>query len=327
MRGYRLLVAALVTVVGSMAAAGAADGATLGIQEGCCSMGLVYTGAPGETNNVSVTGKVVGGAPSVTFSDPGNTITPNTSYDPTSTSMTTSDCTFSGDSATCQTNANVWELDLGDGNDSTTFHPPGGGYPPWPVSVEIAVQGGPGLDTLRGGWSEGSSVYLEGGPGADQLWAGFSDEMSGGPGGDTMGTLGDPTQPEATVSYAYAPASKGVMVTLDGVPNDGVPGEHDNVLPTVASVIGSDGDDVLTGNALTGHELHGQLGNDRLASAGGDATLDGGPGNDIFLAADVGHQYVSCGDGLDTVLHDPDAEYQVNPEPNDVITPDCENVF
>src|SRR4051794_13990492 len=316
MRGHRLLVAATV-LIGAMAWTCAAQAATLGFQEGCCFARLIYTGKTGEANHLTVTGRVgLDGTPLVMFTEPGHRITPDTSYDANSTATTLTECVFAADSATCQDNTSGWTIDLGDGNDAMTFNPPprdAHGGDGWPRADLIDVQGGVGADVLRGAWTSGSTVTLEGGPGDDRLFAGGSDRMIGGPGADTMAGLA--VGPAGTASYDDS-AQTGVTVTLDGVANDGAPGENDDVEPTVARVVGTEQDDSLTAATTTGHELDGQGGNDRLDSGGGSGALYGGPGDDVFLANDGVHQFVSCGDGSDTVAADP----------IDTLTADCEFV-
>ena len=115
------------------------------------------------------------------------------------------------------------------------------------------LHGGGGNDTLDGGDTGG------GGQGADLL--------DGGPGTDTV---------------IYGPAwwSQAVNVSLDGVANDGMAGERDNVLAT-ERLIGSDQGDTFTGT-------------------GADEFFDGGAGNDTINAAG-GADVIVGGDGADTI--------------------------
>ncbi len=72
-------------------------------------------------------------------------------------------------------------------------------------------------------------------------------------------------------------------VSLDGIANDGEPGENDVLGPDVESVIGSNGNDTLTGNAA----------DNMLVGWDGDDTLDGRGGADVMYGVD----------GIDTVSY------------------------
>ena len=130
-------------------------------------------------------------------------------------------------------------------------------------AVRNLLSGGVGKDTLRGG---GQDDVLGGGPGADLT--------DGGAGTDT-------------VTYADHLAS--VNASLDGVANDGRPGERDNVLDT-ENLIGGNGNDTLTGNARP-NLLRGLSGDDRLLGRAGNDTLSGDEGADF---ADGGAGVDNC---------------------------------
>jgi Ca2+-binding RTX toxin-like protein len=112
--------------------------------------------------------------------------------------------------------------------------------------------GGAGDDTLTGNALDND---LDGGLGADVL--------SGGAGTDTAD---------------YGDRTADVLVSLDGVANDGEDGERDSVGPggDVENVVSGNGDDTLVGN----------VGSNRLDAGAGDDLLDGGPGPDALLGAD-----------------------------------------
>ena len=125
-----------------------------------------------------------------------------------------------------------------------------------------AVNGGPGDDTFRaynisGGTPTGADVY------------------NGGDGLDTLDDTGD---------------VNGVTISLDGAANDGEVGEHDNVGSDIERIIGSLGNDTITGdtsdNTLVGgggnDALNGGGGSDSLLGEYGDDTLSGGEGNDTL---------------------------------------------
>ncbi|HVT78262.1 MAG TPA: calcium-binding protein [Acidimicrobiales bacterium] len=146
-------------------------------------------------------------------------------------------------------------------------------------------------DTLKG---NGGDDVLVGNSGDDTLIGGAgADDLAGGPGIDTV-VLGDDVAPHT--------------VTLDGVANDGLAGEHDNVRPTNEIIVGSPGDDHITG-AGGNETLYGNAGNDTLNGGGGNDVLDGGIGNDVLhggtgndrLTGGPGADDLDGGDGIDTV--------------------------
>jgi uncharacterized delta-60 repeat protein len=129
--------------------------------------------------------------------------------------------------------------------------------------------GGAGDDTLNSGGTGDDA--LVGGGRDDPLFRGDGDDdFAGGPGRDTV------------IYYDEADrAAAGVVVTLDGVANDGGPGERDFVRGDVENVRGSLGPDRLTGNAGP-NDLYGNVGDDVLLGLGGDDVLAGALGNDAL---------------------------------------------
>lgn len=145
--------------------------------------------------------------------------------------------------------------------------------------------GGDGADTLNGG---AGADRLDGGVGNDALNGDSGDDrLVGGTGNDTF-TGGTGTD---TADYSGRVAS--LTVSLDGVANDGAPGETDNVKVDVENVDGGSGNDVLIGgtaiNVLTGgagHDsLDGDAANDTLDGGAGDDDLTGGAGTDLATYA------------------------------------------
>ena len=100
---------------------------------------------------------------------------------------------------------------------------------------------------------------------------------------------------------------------MDGVANDGRPGEGDNVVNVEkieshvsGTLAGGAGDDELTvwANIDEGNStLIGNGGNDKLTAGDYQDNLDGGPGNDV-LNAGFGNDVVTGGPGQDTILAD-----------------------
>ncbi|HEY1277065.1 MAG TPA: calcium-binding protein [Thermoleophilaceae bacterium] len=177
--------------------------------------------------------------------------------------------------------------------------------------------GSAGDDTLRGGDGDDELSgdrgvdAVDGGAGDDSIFSGNADDepdrMAGGDGTDLV---------------SYGGANDGVRVTLDGIADDGVPGERDNALADIEDVVGSARADVLIGSA-SANELTGGDGDDSLAGGAGadglhgdrgEDALDGGPGIDS-IAGDAGADFLrsrdgsadlaACGGGEDTVVGDP----------------------
>jgi Ca2+-binding RTX toxin-like protein len=154
------------------------------------------------------------------------------------------------------------------------------------------IKGLGGNDTLRNLTDDrfpGRPNALYGGPGDDQLFgsAGTADTFQGGRGVDT-------------VSFGALPS--GVVVTLDGLPNDGTAGMDADVGDDIERIIGSAFEDTLTGNegdnTLLGgpgpDHLFGLEGNDTLSGQGGGDGLDGGPGTDTCTQGAGSGTKVNC---------------------------------
>ena len=194
--------------------------------------------------------------------------------------------------------AGTWRADwvnAGDGDDTVTVGAD---------EVEDVVDGGPGLDTLSGGAHD----QLRGEAGDDRLSAtGIGGRLFGGQGDDTLDGGGGvdgpfPTSPTGGAqldggpgadtftrgSVSYRDRTAPVTVIADGLPNDGEPGELDNVGVEIRGIAGGSGSDVLTGNALQ-NEIDGGDGDDVLTAGGGVRdVLFAGRGSDTILAMDGG---------------------------------------
>jgi Ca2+-binding RTX toxin-like protein len=140
----------------------------------------------------------------------------------------------------------------------------------------LYVDGGPGKDTIVG--SDGPDE-LHGGDGDDTLTGGpGADTYVGGPGDDDLGT-------------EFARGGADVSVTLDGVANDGAPGERDSVNAdieqiTVAggrvTVVGSNAPELFSVSAASG-SVDGGGGPDGIVARGGPGfSALGGAGNDVI---------------------------------------------
>ena len=161
--------------------------------------------------------------------------------------------------------------------------------------------GGPGDDFLQG--LKGNDA-LAGGEGADAIderdESNGADFINGGNGNDDR--------------VLYSGRSSGVNVSLDGVRNDGVPGENDDVRPSIEHIHATQLRDVLTGNGSP-NEIFGLGGNDTISGLGGNDTLSGGAGNnslvagagnDVVLARNGSFDTIDCGTETDTLERDAD---------------------
>lgn len=151
------------------------------------------------------------------------------------------------------------------------------------------VDAGPGDDAIT---MSTSGDFLVGGEGKDTLTGGRgTDYLQGGPGDDVLdGGLGADT-------VDYSDRHVGVVVDLDGVADDGEPGEKDDII-NVEGIRGGFGKDVLTGdagpNSILGGEggdgdgdlIRGRQGDDLLVGLVGDDIVYGGDGNDILYGVD-----------------------------------------
>ena len=179
-----------------------------------------------------------------------------------------------------------------------------------------AIQGGAGKDSIDG---NGGNDNLRGGDGADSLNGGDgNDVLDGQKGPDNLSGGGGMD----TVTYAAAPGA--VKVTLDNVANDGGPGraatatepaippEGDNVHSDIEHLVGSKGNDMLSGAgapvpvAIDGGDgndtLVGSSHNDSLNGGGGNDNLSGGDGDDRLIGGPGGDR-LSGGGGIDTVSY------------------------
>ncbi len=136
-------------------------------------------------------------------------------------------------------------------------------------------------DTL---WGDEGNDFLDGGAGPDVLNGEAGDDVLAaatnilGPNDKDRLNGGADTD---TVDYSARGAA--VVADLDGVADDGMPGEDDAIGADVENIIGSSEADRLTGN-------------------GGSNLLDGGPGDD-FLDGGRGADVLRGGDGRDLVTY------------------------
>jgi Ca2+-binding RTX toxin-like protein len=130
-------------------------------------------------------------------------------------------------------------------------------------------------DSLDGG--EGRDV-LKGGPGPDLLQGGGgdNDQLDGGRGKDVLDG-----GPGVNDQVSYANRTGRIVASLDDQANDGELNENDNVRPSVETLIGGSGPDVLSGND-NAQTLSGLAGDDSIVGFLGPDRLEGGSGNDFL---------------------------------------------
>jgi Ca2+-binding RTX toxin-like protein len=252
--------ASLVLAAGLLSACAPPHGTASVQPVGTTTSEVVFTAAPGKANVVTVS--AVAGTSDLLVHDEGDTITPG------------SQCTaVDPNTVRCGPSPFV-SLRLGDRDDTA-----------WSDNVSSqlnGIRGGPGNDVLNGGsltdllsGDEGSDT-LNGNGGSDTLVDGMTqastdvldaDIFNGGPGRDQV---------------MYRPTAQAVNVSLNGLADDGRPGEGDDVRFDVESLFGGAGPDVLRGDA-DDNLLFGDQGDDELVGNRGNDTLDGNFGRDRLV--------------------------------------------
>jgi Ca2+-binding RTX toxin-like protein len=203
---------------------------------------------------------------------------------------------------------------VGDGNDEVSA---------WNHSGPAHFEGGAGNDKLDGG--RGRDVLL-GGPGNDELdGREEGDELRGGegddslrgdaggaPGADTID--GGPGRDRADGGWepSLMEVQPFVTVSLDGQPNDGRPGEGDNVIgierihlnyPAALTAAGDPVDFEVFNASVGPSRLTGSPGPDRLRSYDAADTIAAGAGDD-WVEAGYGDDTIDAGPGRDTINAD-----------------------
>ncbi len=122
---------------------------------------------------------------------------------------------------------------------------------------------------------DGMSAQVTGGLG-DDLLRSLDGELvvTGEPGADRMVGVG-----RGTLNVSYRSREGPVRLTVDGVADDGSPGERDNISGNVRLIAGGGGDDVISGGGRPAL-LYGEAGDDAISGGLGADVLDGGRGAD-----------------------------------------------
>ena len=248
-------------------------------------------GETGEANVITVT---PGPGPNFTVRDTGATMHPEAGCSPSNTPS----------AAECPSSAITRiEVDAGDLNDSVSIIG---------TSLPTVLSGGGGDDSLTGG--DGPDT-LRAQDGRDALNGGGSDDtLNGGLGPDT---LAGGSGTSDTADYGEGEHDAGVRVTIgNAAAPDGLPGEGDDVQGDIEVILGSEGDDGLTGTE--GNEtFYGEGGNDFIIAGGGDDALFGQGGSEILVPG-LGTDTVDGGDGGTDYASYPDRPGGVNLSIDDV---------
>lgn len=163
-----------------------------------------------------------------------------------------------------------------------------------------------GNDSLDGGDGVNS---LFGNAGNDSLLAGPGrDQFTGGTGFDfvfygsySVGKVSEFGNIFAAPSFIRRVANvreDALRLSLDGLANDGAPGERDLIGADIEALFGGNGNDFITGSTI----------GNRLDGRGGDDTVNGGAGNDTITDEDrrnpesLGHDLLQGGDGDDILV-------------------------
>lgn len=177
------------------------------------------------------------------------------------------------------------------------------------------LRGGADNDTLEAG--DGDDQAL-GEDGNDAIVGGFGNDLEDGAAGDD--TIGSNDNDQGTDDVRGGPGvdtldlsghAGGMTITLDDVPNDGAPGENDNLHADFERVFGTGGADTYTGTAGpdyfrggTGADVaRGGAGNDEIDGDSDADQIFGDEGTDTLFGG-YGDDRVEGGAGPDSLFGD-----------------------
>jgi len=177
------------------------------------------------------------------------------------------------------------------------------------LCIETII-GGSGNDRIKG-CPTNNLIFGNGGKDTIDGVSG-NDTVSGGNGNDIF------TASAGNDSYFgsggrdtvdYSAESANLTLSIDGIANDGTPGETDNVAGSIENLVGGAGADIITGNGranvLIGNggndQIFGGSGEDQIIGGGGEDLLSGQAGTDELIAGDGEQDIVSGGSGIDTL--------------------------
>lgn len=211
-------------------------------------------------------------------------------------------CSIFYTTVTCDTPGSATvNISLGAGNDSYTTD-----HIRWQTGhlTSIVVDGGPGNDTFIG--ADVPETFA-GGDGDDRVqpddhWVG-PDDISGGPGSDTVDYLYSGLADEGT----------GMTLSLDDVANDtnASTADIDNLHSDIEVLGATNLDDTIVAND-SAQTIEGGAGNDTITGLGGADSIAGGPGSDTIdggagadtIFGDWDNDTITGGAGADTINGD-----------------------
>ncbi len=224
-------------------------------------------------------------------------------------------CTSSGDTAECQSDSvsiigNAGNDVLADTRTLAGGFGFGFGF--------TTLSGGDGNDTLTGG---ALSNRFEPGAGADRVRGGSAPaDPNVQPYKEFLADGGNPADFQsqfAPDSVSYDLPGAGVTVTLDDQPNDGAPGEGDDIGSDIEQVSGTNANDTLSAGGGT-VALSGNLGDDTLNGGPGDDSLEGG--GEFGGSGGAGSDTLNGNGGNDSLRDDDRSPFQ-EPLPGDPARP------
>lgn len=322
--GWRVALGAIACLLGGAATAGAAtvtavDNA-LGSPTGERSV-LTFDAVAGEANAVSLTlGGLSDGRVTYTVTDAAAPLSPGPGCTGGGPAGTPATCTMAASRALNCVRTICFdlghpvnlELELGDGDDSLAA----GSIP--------ADDGGGGVLTITvGGGAGADSIITGAGPDTIDPGTGADSVDAGAQGDKVIGAGPTPDGPDRLDLGAdggeldYSAATAPVAVSLDGIANDGGPGEGDNAIGATA-IKGGAADDELVGTDAREYLAAGP-GKDTIDARGGDDTVDGGPGGDQIDAGSGDDLVEESGTGRDHVRGGPGDDLVESWEDADVL--------
>ena len=173
--------------------------------------------------------------------------------------------------------------------------------------------------TVFGGGDDGNNI-INGGTGDDEIFSGAGDDvLEGGAGDDTytfsgtglgVATLIESVDDEGVDSLDFSDFDHAVTINLNSTTTE-LASETDSLLlaplfgQAIENIIGTEFDDILTGNALP-NLIRGGQGNDTILGGAGSDNILGGDDNDSIyggagsdtLSGDAGNDFILGGDAV-----------------------------
>ena len=175
-----------------------------------------------------------------------------------------------------------------------------------PDTANIVVNLGDGADSFDGSTAAGGNFTINGGNGADQLTGSNGDDthqrrQATPP--PTASPAASATTPSTEAPASTAPSTRTPPATSNITIGDGANdadgiGGTDNVLDTVESITGGNGNDTITGSCFA-NTLAGQGGNDTLNGDPAGCAVGGGD----FMGGGLGDDAMNGLDGTDSVTY------------------------